>query len=334
MVGTNVANHRRDAQDVVEAPARLGLVDGAGSRVLGDMQVRVAPRITFALIQVNGNGVIGQVGIVHAIAGDALTRCPLTPLLQHFAQTRSELLGIAVKHLDTMRRPAVRIGNFNSQRRLGLLVENRDLHLDALVSERASRCRLDAETRHDIGSACHDEARALGRLSCGGHEGGLGSALVGCATCACIKVAGNQAHGSGCSGLGSLLDVLVGSIVGGVFAGLGFAFPILFNGLVGDIRVGKRFRRCRKRTRSKLGSRFGIAQLDAGNLTQTGVADMVAGTGDHGRRSRSAHEAHAREIGTGIGRKRGRINAQNTCDAGLETIVGLGDQVGPCIRIE
>ena len=203
-----------------------------------------------------------------------------------------------------MRRPAVRVGNFDGQRRLGLLVENRDLHLDALVSERVRKCRLDAETRHDVGSARHDETRAFRSLSCSGHEGGLGSAFVGCAACACIEVAGNQAHGNRCSGLGGLLTVLVDGIVGGVFAGLGFAFAVLRDGLVGDMRVRKRFCRRRKRTRSKLGSRFGIAQFDAGNLAQTGVADMVAGTGDHGRRSRSAHEKHAREIGTGISRKR------------------------------
>ena len=61
--------------------------------ILGNHEPAARGRGT-AFVQVDGGGVIGQVGIVDAVAGDALALRPLAALLSDFAQTARELLGL------------------------------------------------------------------------------------------------------------------------------------------------------------------------------------------------------------------------------------------------
>ena len=82
----------------MRAWAKLG-VYGLGRRVLGDDEP--APRgLGCALKEIDGCGVVGQVGVVDAVAGDALARRPLAPQSRDLDEAAGKLLGLGHKDRD------------------------------------------------------------------------------------------------------------------------------------------------------------------------------------------------------------------------------------------
>ena len=97
MLGRNIQDARRDGQDVEHTGLGQRRVDGLGRRVFGDDEP-AARRLRTALVQVDGGGVVGQVGIVDAVAAHTLTLCPLATQTGVLAQAVGELLGLGDEH--------------------------------------------------------------------------------------------------------------------------------------------------------------------------------------------------------------------------------------------
>ena len=97
MLGRNIKDTRRDGQNVEHTGLGQRGVDGLRRGVLGDDEP-AARRLRAALVQVNGGGVVGQVGIVDAVAAHALALCPLATQACILAQAVGELLGLGDEH--------------------------------------------------------------------------------------------------------------------------------------------------------------------------------------------------------------------------------------------
>ena len=97
VLGRNIKDARRDGQDVEHAGLGQRGVDGLGRGVFGDDEP-AARRLRAALVQIDGGGVIGQVGIVDAVAAHALALGPLAAQTGILAQAVGELLGLRDEH--------------------------------------------------------------------------------------------------------------------------------------------------------------------------------------------------------------------------------------------
>ena len=97
MLGRNIQDTRRDGQDVEHAGLGQRGVDGLGRGVFGDDEP-ASRRLRAALVQIDGGGVIGQVGIVDAVAAHALALGPLAAQTGILAQAVGELLGLRDEH--------------------------------------------------------------------------------------------------------------------------------------------------------------------------------------------------------------------------------------------
>ena len=97
VLGRNIKNTRRDGQDVEHAGLGKRGVDGLGCSVFGDDEP-AARRLRAALVQVDGGGVVGQVGIVDAVAAHALALGPLAAQAGILAQAVGELLRLGNEH--------------------------------------------------------------------------------------------------------------------------------------------------------------------------------------------------------------------------------------------
>ena len=84
VAGGNIEHCGSDGEDVHQAClGELG-VDALGGGVLGHDKP-TARRIRRAFVKVDGCGVVGKIGVVDAIAGDALAFGPTATLLGHLA---------------------------------------------------------------------------------------------------------------------------------------------------------------------------------------------------------------------------------------------------------
>ena len=97
MLGGDIQDARRDGQDVEHAGLSQRGVDGLGRSVFGDDEP-AARGLRAALVQIDGGGVVGQVGIVDAVAAHALALGPLAAQAGVLAQAVGELLGLGDEH--------------------------------------------------------------------------------------------------------------------------------------------------------------------------------------------------------------------------------------------
>ena len=98
LVGVDAEHDRRKRQDVAHPSLRPLHVHAARRLVLGDDQVRLPARFFGAMVDVNGDRVVGQIGVVYAIAGDMVLFRPLAAFFRALLQTRGELLGSLLEH--------------------------------------------------------------------------------------------------------------------------------------------------------------------------------------------------------------------------------------------
>ena len=92
MLGGNVEYAGRDGEDVELARMRDFGVDGAGRRVFDDDEP-ASGCCRAAFIEIDGSGVIGQVGVVDAIAGDTFALRPAATQARDLDKAPCELLG-------------------------------------------------------------------------------------------------------------------------------------------------------------------------------------------------------------------------------------------------
>ena len=97
MLGRNIQDARRDGQDVEHAGLGQRGVDGLGRGVFGDDEP-AARRLRATLVQIDGGGVVGQVGIVDAVAAHSLALRPLATQAGVLAQAVGELLRLGDEH--------------------------------------------------------------------------------------------------------------------------------------------------------------------------------------------------------------------------------------------
>ena len=91
VLGRNIQDTRRDGKNVEHTGLGKRGVDGLGRGVFGDDEP-AARRLRAALVQVDGGGVVGQVGIVDAVAAHPLALGPLAAQAGILAQAIGELL--------------------------------------------------------------------------------------------------------------------------------------------------------------------------------------------------------------------------------------------------
>ena len=108
-----------DRQHVEQAPAReLGVHPTRGG-VLGDLEP--ATRGLGALVELDGDGVVGQVGVIDAVAGHVLATRPLGAEARHLREPAGKLVGGGHEHA---RAPAARKLNRGRRcHRVALLVD-------------------------------------------------------------------------------------------------------------------------------------------------------------------------------------------------------------------
>ena len=87
---------RRDGEYVEQPLMREVLVDLLGSGILRDLQPAAGRER--ALVEVDRHGIVGQVRVVHAVAGDVLVLCPLGAELRHLGESQRELVGRRHEH--------------------------------------------------------------------------------------------------------------------------------------------------------------------------------------------------------------------------------------------
>ena len=97
VLGRNIQDARRDGQNVEHTGLGQCGVDGLGRGVFGDDEP-AARRLRATLVQVDSGGVVGQVGIVDAVAAHALAPSPLAAQTGILAQAVGELLGLGDEH--------------------------------------------------------------------------------------------------------------------------------------------------------------------------------------------------------------------------------------------
>ena len=145
-------------------------IDRSGWSVFRDVQIRIAPRIARPRVHVNRNRIIGEVRIVHAIAGHTLAGSPLAALLEHFAQSSGKLLGRLLEHFDFVRRATSRIGNLDDNASSWAHVEHLDGRFDSPPSDLDALGRLRAKPRRHVLRVGNNETRATRRCSTCRHE--------------------------------------------------------------------------------------------------------------------------------------------------------------------
>ena len=89
--GVDAEDDGRDGKGIPEAPAREARVDGCGRRILCKREP-ASPAIRIA-IALDGQRIVGKVGIVDAVAGHILARSPFPALAGDLCEARCELLG-------------------------------------------------------------------------------------------------------------------------------------------------------------------------------------------------------------------------------------------------
>ena len=97
MLGWDIQDARRDGQNVEHAGLGQCGVDGLGRGVFGDDEP-AARSLRATLVQVDSGGVVGQVGIVDAVAAHALALGPLAAQTGILAQAVGELPGLGDEH--------------------------------------------------------------------------------------------------------------------------------------------------------------------------------------------------------------------------------------------
>ena len=97
VLGRDIQDTRSDGQNVEHAGLSQRGVDGLGRGVFGDDEP-AARGLRAALVQIDGGGVVGQVGVVDAVAAHALALGPLAALAGVLAQAVGELLGLGDEH--------------------------------------------------------------------------------------------------------------------------------------------------------------------------------------------------------------------------------------------
>ena len=104
VLGLHAEHDGGDGEHVEQAAVRQLGVDVLGRGVLLHHEPTAvgvaAARCLACLIEVDGHGVVGQVGVVDAVAGDSLALGPLGAQLGHLLQTRGELVGVGDEHGD------------------------------------------------------------------------------------------------------------------------------------------------------------------------------------------------------------------------------------------
>ena len=157
------------ARDVEHAGLGQRGVDGLGRGVFGDDEP-AARRLRAALVQIDGGGVIGQVGIVDAVAGHALALGPLATQTGVLAQAVGELLGLGDEHGQRLAVAQVEHGGRLGHRGAGGVVVDfvgiRDLGLGIRTGRSFKRRGGVVERRPDFDGRLlvigHDGDRALG----------------------------------------------------------------------------------------------------------------------------------------------------------------------------
>ena len=94
----HVQDARGDGQHVHEAPAGKLAVNALGGGVLADLQPAAAA--LQALVELDGHGVVGQIGVVDAVAADVLAAGPLGAQLGHLGQAAGKLVARGHQHGD------------------------------------------------------------------------------------------------------------------------------------------------------------------------------------------------------------------------------------------
>ena len=166
MLGRNIQDARCDGQDVEHAGLGQRGIDGLGCGVFGDDEP-AARRLRAALVQVDGGGVVGQVGIVDAVAAHALALGPLAAQTGILAQAVGELLGLGDEHGQ---RPAVaqveRGGRFGHEGVGGFVFGVCGLLLGVCAGRSLKRCSGVVERGPNLKCRLlvigHDGDRALG----------------------------------------------------------------------------------------------------------------------------------------------------------------------------
>ena len=136
----DIQDTRRDGQDVKHAGLGQRGVDGLGRGVFGDDEP-AARRLRAAIVQVDGGGVVGQVGIVDAVAAHALALGPLAAQTGILAQAVGELLGLRDEHGQRLAVAQVeRGGRFGHGGVGGFVFGVRGLRLGVCAGRSLKRC--------------------------------------------------------------------------------------------------------------------------------------------------------------------------------------------------
>ena len=172
VLGRNIQDTRRDGQDVEHAGLGQRGVDGLGRGVFGDDKP-AARSLRATLVQVDGGGVIGQVGIVDAVTAHALALGPLAAQTGILAQAVGELLGLRDEHGQRLAVAQVeRGGRFGHEGVVGFVADDvvgvRGLALGVCAVRSLKRCGGVVERRPDFDGCLFiighdgDGARGLG----------------------------------------------------------------------------------------------------------------------------------------------------------------------------
>ena len=166
VLGRNIQDARRDGQDVEHAGLGQRGIDGLGRGVFGDDEP-AARRLRATLVQVDGGGVFGQVGIVDAVAAHALALGPLATQAGILAQAVGELLRLGDEHGQRLAVAQVERGGRFAHGGVGGFVHGvRGLLLGIRTGRSLKRCGGVVERRPNFDGRFlvvgHDGDRALG----------------------------------------------------------------------------------------------------------------------------------------------------------------------------
>ena len=153
VLGRNIQDARRDGQDVEHAGLGQRRIDGLGRGVFGDDEP-AARRLRTTLVQIDGGGVVGQVGIVDAVAAHALALGPLAAQTCVLAQAVGELLRLGDEHGQRLAVAQVehggRLGHGGSGGFVVDVVGIRNLGLGIRTGRSLKRCGGVVERRPDF----------------------------------------------------------------------------------------------------------------------------------------------------------------------------------------